>query len=265
MVRNPESSPSRSGNIVAVLFGVLLFSLPGQLVAQMVGPRLASRAELDAMLDSLERVAADPATGKLSQEEARELSNQVSGLAYRLEHGDVWPGDVLSLQVAGHDQWTGEFTVTPKRTIELPEVAPLSLDGLLYSEVEEALTEQFSRYLREPRVRAQVLKRVGILGGVSQPGFYNVPGNMLVSDVLMKAGGPSTNAKVADLKVRRFGDEIAEGRPRIAFQSLSLDQLGVRSGDELFVPTRSDRGFDLGIFGAILGAAGSITLILTRL
>lgn len=217
------------------MFAVALLLAGGsELHAQMVGSRMASRAELNALLDSLQSVAIAERSG----DARRDLQNQISGLAYRLQQGDIWPGDVIDLSVSGEAKWVGQFPVTPSRLLELDDIEPLSLEGVLYSEAEEAITLQLARYLREPRVRVQVLKRIGVLGAVGSPGFYNVAGSSLVSEVLMTAGGPASNADVDRLELRRLGSRIAQGRPKVVWQSLSLDQLGVNSGDEMFLPTR---------------------------
>lgn len=224
------------------------------------GPRMASRAQLEALLDSLQATGATAA----SEHDLRARSDRMAAIRHRLENGDVHPGDVVALAVVGQDQWTDSFTVTPQRNLELPNLnEPVSLEGVLYSEVEETIARELARYLREPRVRADVLKRVAVLGGVGRPGFYHVQGSFLVSDVLMTAGGPAGSAKVKKLRIRRDGERLAEDVPQVAFQNLSLDELGVRSGDEIFVP---QGGFSnkLRLSLGVLGAATSIFFLATR-
>ncbi len=226
---------------------------------QMVGPRLGSRAELTAMLDSLQAAAAGVRDGDRS----REIQNQISGLGYRLREGDVWPGDVVDLVVTNEAKWTRQFTVSPNRKLELDDIEPVDLSSVLYSELEGAIALQLARYLREPRVRARVLKRIGILGQVGSPGFYVVEGTSLVSELVMTAGGPSGNADLDDVEFRRLGNKIELGRPRVAWQSLSIDQLGIHSGDEMFVPARPS---SIGrILLAALGVAVSISFLVIRL
>ncbi len=225
---------------------------------QMVGPRLGSRAELTAMLDSLQAAAAGVRDGDRS----REIQNQISGLGYRLREGDIWSGDVVDLVVANEAKWTQQFTVSPTRTLELDDIEPLDLGGVLYSELEGAISLQLARYLREPRVRARVLKRIGILGEVTDPGFYLVNGTSLVSELVMTAGGPNGSADLDDVEFRRLGNKIELGRPRVAWQSLSIDQLGIHSGDEMFVPAKPS---SIGrILAAALGVAVSLSFIAIR-
>lgn len=258
--RPAAKRPGGTGSI-ALSAGILaLLAIPTDIGAQMVGPHMASRDRLEAMEDSLRVAAASADDG----DRQAELENQLSGLRYRLEQGDIWPGDIVALEVSGEERWTDSFTVTPQRTLELPDIAdPIPLEGVLYSEAEETLARELSRYLREPRLRVHVLKRVAILGQVGSPGFYHLPGSALLSDAVMRAGGPGAEAKLRDVEIRRNGDRVAEGFPQVAFQRLSLDQLGIVSGDEVFVPKKP--GSPWRVFLGVLGGVTSITFLLVRI
>lgn len=254
-------APGRQGSgcrVMVLAFGLLLGG-ELELQAQMVGPRMASRAELNTLLDSLQNVA----ISERDEDARRDFQNRISALAYRLQQGDIWPGDIIDLSVSNEAKWVGQFTVTPGRQLELEDIDALSLDGVLYSEAEESITLQLARYLREPRVRVEVLKRVGVLGSVGSPGFYDVPGSSLVSDVIMLAGGPDPAADVNRVEFRRLGTRIAEGRPNVVWQTLSLDELGVNSGDEMWVPARRTPPFQW-LLGAI-GVTLTLLFLYTRI
>lgn len=223
------------------------------------GPRMASRTQLQAMVDSLEIVAASTE----SRERQRRVTDQIQTIRYRLEQGDVFPGDVVVLEVRDQQQWTDSFTVTPQRTLELPNLnEPVPIAGALYSEVEERIARELGRYLQEPIVSADVMKRVAVLGAVGKPGFYHIEGSALVSEAVMTAGGPAGNAKLRKVRIRRDDERIAEGFPRIAFQNLSLDQLGVRSGDELFVPRGGGSPWRITL--GVLSGISSLIFLVTR-
>jgi len=247
---------------VAIAFCVVLGSLAaGRVEAQMVGPRMGSRAEIQVVLDSLQQFAA---VATVSNDDRTSLQHQIQNVARRIEQGDIWPGDQVMLTVSGEDKWTGQFAVSVNRTIELQDIEAVSVANVLYSELEEKIAQQLSRYVRDPRIRVDVLKRVGVLGEVGQAGFYNVTGAMLISDLIMAAGGPSTNADLNKVVFRRLGQPIESGRPRVVWESQSLDELGLISGDEVFVPTKSSFVL-VRVLGFVLGTAVAITLIATRL
>ena len=238
---------------IAALVGVLA----APLVGQGQGPRQANRAELTAMLDSLEH-----ALPQIDDDNRILAEMSVVALQRRLDEGDVWPGDVVTLRVAGEDRWTADFTVTPTRSIELESIEAVSLANVLHSELEESITLQLAKYLRDPLVQVEVLKRIGILGAVGNPGFFTVTGSILVSEAVMLAGGPGDNSNVDRIEFRRLGQPLPVGT-RVVWESMSLDDLGVRSGDEMFVPTnpRSLGAFLL----AALGLVATITLIAIRI
>lgn len=257
-----RQSSRRPGVLVALVGALTIIGTNGASAqGEMVGLRMASRAELEATLDSLQRVAT---VSTVSDEGRMTLQHQISNLARRLEQGDVWPGDQVVLTVSGEDRWSGTFTVSPDRTIELPAIDPVDVSGVLYSELEEKIARQIGRYVREPRIRVDVLKRIGVLGEVGSPGFHNVPGSMLVSELIMRAGGPTARADLNKVVFRRFGHPIESGRPRVVWESLTLDQLGLISGDEVFVPQKSSFVL-VRVLGFVLGTALTITLIATRI
>lgn len=226
--------------------------------AQLRGSRLATRAQLTSLIDSLQQRL--PTVER--DEDRRFMQEQINLIGQRLRQGDVNAGDVVRLRVEGEDRWTGDFTVSPMGRVELPNVDDLDLTGTLYAEVEESISRQLGRYLREPRIDARVLKRIGIMGAVGNPGFYTVEGDMLVSEAIMTAGGPETQAKVDDVDFRRQGKSLNHP-DQIVWQNLSLDQLGIQSGDEVYVPA-SGRSFPTLILGAI-GSVASLTWILIRI
>ncbi len=239
----------------------LLVSLgtAGLAQAQMVGPREATRSQLEDRLNSMR--------GELEStrdRDARErLRSDIATLEHRLEHGDLYPRDLIVLNVQGEEAWSDTFPVNPQREIELPRLDPIPMDGVLYSEIEPKLQEELGKYLRQPRVRAQALKRVAVLGEVGSPGFYNVPGSMLVSEAIMRAGGPTRNANVEKTQLRSFGTRLAQDRGRnLPAQGVSLDHLGVTSGDEIYVPER--RRFNVRNIAWGLGATATLIGLLTR-
>lgn len=252
--------------MLRIVAGAWLAALVGVLSAadvaraqHIVGPREASRAQLETVLDSLQRELQSARDG----DRRDRLREDVAALEHRLQHGDLYPRDVVVLSVEGQEAWSGEFSVTPQQEIELPRLDPISLDGVLYAELEPHLQEYFGQYLRDPRVRAQALKRVAILGEVGSPGFYNLPGSMLVSEAIMEAGGPSQRANVEKTELRSWGQRLARDRENLPAQGLSLDRLGVSSGDEIFVPEKKD--FSLRNIAWGLGATATVIGLLSRI
>lgn len=280
-----ESRMDRGWGVAAALLALVVTAGPA--LAQ-AGPRMATRSELEARLDSLQRAA----SAERDSDARQDLTIEIGLVASRLRDGDIWPGDVVNLRVADEPRWSNRFTVTPDRRIDLEcptstpgaaagavsgaaavppgatpctggGIAPINMAGVLQSELEAHLRDELSVYLREPEVRAELLRRIGVTGAVGAPGFYVVSGASLVSEVIMQAGGPASNAKVEKAEFRRMGDDIDFGQGQLVFQSHSIDQLGLRSGDEIYVPARGSS------FGAILlgvvGAVGSLAFLISQI
>lgn len=159
----------------------------------------------------------------------------------RLSDGDFQPGDGVALSVDGEQVFTDTFVVKSARDIELPMVGAVSLRGVLYSEIEQHLTQRLSVVLRNPVVHARGLVRIALTGAVPRPGYYLVPGDAPLSETFQVAGGLTPNAKLQDAKVLRGGETVLdESATRAALAAgRTLDQLSLGSGDEVSVPFKT--------------------------
>ncbi len=224
---------------------------------QMIGTHYATRAQLEATGDSLR--ATIEAYGRGSPTAASAEASLVK-LETRLEAGDFHVGDVVLLTVQEDQRWTDTFTVRPNQTIELPDIPAISLYGALYSEGPDRVRAALSEYLRDPEIQMETTKRVAMLGGVGSPGFYYISGPELLSQAIMLAGGPGQNARMDKVELRR-GEEAIARLPSDIVQSMTLDELGVQSGDEIFVPTLEQANLFLRNIALVIGIAASMVAL----
>lgn len=222
----------------------------------------ATRAELQSLRDRLQREAA---SGSAS-DRARKLT-QAAAIEGRLTTGDFQPGDRFTLYVQGQPTLSDTFTVRDAQIVHLPNLADVSLHGVLHSELQTKMSTEISRYIRDATVRAGSLVRLAVLGPVLHPGFYALPADMLVSDAIMHAGGLTSTADVAHAEIKR-GTEVVEPSKELQ-QAMrngqTLDQLSLRDGDELVVAEQKPASAIriLQVVGLVLGVAVS-AVILTR-
>jgi polysaccharide export outer membrane protein len=164
----------------------------------------------------------------------------------RLTEGDFQPGDHILLIVTAESTLTDTFVVDHDRTLALPPpvAKAVSLQGVLRSELESTLTDFISRYVRSPDVRASTLVRLSIQGQVAKAGFYGVPARGLLSDALMAAGGTTHDADMKKIKIERNGETLLKDQAmRVALASnMTLDQLGLRNGDEIVIGKKGGAG-----------------------
>jgi protein involved in polysaccharide export with SLBB domain len=238
---------------------VALAALAMPLHAQEAGGRLDSRAQLEARRDSL----AGLLTGAADDERVRGLEREIAAIETRLRVGDFRAGEVVGLEVRGQPQWTGSFTVQPDQTLVLPGVPPIPMDGVLYAEAHDRIRSGLATVLRDPQLEIVTQMRIGVVGEVASPGYYDVSGSMLLSDVLMLAGGPTKGARTEKVRIRRFGETVMEG-PELTAASLTLDDLGIQPGDAVEVPSKEGqynllRNLSLGV-GIIAGTVALISI-----
>lgn len=243
------------------LFGlVLMLALPLSLEAQTVSssPTDATRAELEASAANLERQAA---TAK-AEDQAR-LAAEAAAIRTRLRDGDFKAGDriVVSVDTAGSFA-ADSFVVRDGPAVELPGMPAISLKGVLHSELSDYLTQQFARYLREPTVKAYALLRVGVFGPVGSPGFYDLPSDVLFSDAIMRAGGPSQTADLNDTVVKRGERKIIDKRDtqKAMVYGYTLSQMNIRDGDAIYVGGGNQRNWTNTLRAVSLGVGLALTI-----
>jgi protein involved in polysaccharide export with SLBB domain len=131
------------------------------------------------------------------------------------------------------------------------------MQGVLRSEVEGHLRSQISAVIRSARVSAVPLLSIGVLGAVTRPGYFWVPVTASVSDAIMVAGGPATDADLKSLVMLRAGKEQwSRATMTAALQRrISLGSLGADDGDVLSLSKAAaplDRNFLMGALGLAL-------------
>lgn len=243
----------------ATAFAAALLVFPATAAAQAGASTaerpLATRAQLRAQVDSLEQHMTT-----VSDERASVVQARIERIRTRLREGDFKTGDLIDLRVRGDADLTDTFSVNRNRQLELGNLPPVDLEGVLYSEVEEVLQEAISQYVREPNVRARPLLRVAVVGGVTNPGYYDLPPTSTLSEALMRAGGPSQQAKLDEIEFRRSGQNILEDREEIErpVETLSLADLGAQRGDQLYVPQGGGQGSVMTVLGVLSGLTGAV-------
>lgn len=233
---------------LALCCGVLVSAAP--LHAQGARQQ-ATRAELEALAGTL--AGRTDSAGRAS----------LATVQTRLRDGDFREGDRIYLRVIEDPALTDSFTVRAGRRLELPNVPSIDLTGVLRSELEGRLRAEIAKVLRSPQVTATSFIRVSILGGVTRPGFYQVPAETPVSQALMLAGGLAPNARVEKSEIRRGTEVVVSNQAtrQLLASGQSLDQANILAGDEIVVGQRG--GGSTALFSAIGALSGVLFIVLT--
>ncbi len=213
--------------------------------------------------DTLEQLATFFENGARSQAYSPVLREKARGEAAivrrRLQQGDFRVGDRVVMVVEGELQLTDTFVVTAGPAIELPVVGAISLRGVLRTELQPYLTQQLSRFVAQPDVRARTYVRLTFAGEILQPGYHMLPIETPLPDAIMSVGGPTTAANLHKLKVRRADGTVLEGKELELALALgeTLDALQLREGDSIEVPRRP-----VFTFGQIISYTAAVTSII---
>jgi protein involved in polysaccharide export with SLBB domain len=239
---------------LAVLSALLMMSAPDA-TAQTLGEsrRQSTREELEKAVKISEQAAVSAPESRLRARHQAEVTQ----LRQRLETGDFAAGDRIFISVYGDSVLSDTFTVRVNRVLRLPGIPDVPLHGVLASELETHLTKSLGVYYKDPRVDATPLVRVSVQGAVGRPGFYVVPIDQALPDLIMAAGGPGGTSDLERATVRRGTETILDRRAmQLALrQGKTVGDVSMREGDEIVVPDRQSR-FSV---QNILGALGALT------
>jgi polysaccharide export outer membrane protein len=163
------------------------------------------------------------------------------------------PGDSIRVQLFGNVNGIYEFEVSRDGILNLPELGPITVAGLPFSEFRKDLNARVEQMLigTQASVTMGELRtiRVFILGDVNRPGSYVVSSLSTISSALYYSGGISEIGSLRGIQLKREGRVAA----RLDLYDLLLqgDTSGdkrLQPGDVIFVPPI---GPTVGISGAV--------------
>lgn len=249
----------RRARLAVALTAILL--LPDAAVAQrsetFVAPDadLATRNQLERLVTHAESLSATPG---LSSSERSQLDSIVQCASHRLRSGDFEGGALVAIWVQDQPALTDTFAIRPGSRLHLPNLDDLDLTGVLRSELSGRIKAHIAQFLRDPVLRVTPLIRLSVLGAVAHPGYYAVSSDLPASELIMRAGGPTPDGDLGKVKLRRGGRELTTAAPigpAIA-TGATIDQLTLRTGDEVVIGERPPRVGALSLLQVVTGLVG---------
>lgn len=155
----------------------------------------------------------------------------------------VGPGDSILLQLYGKESGEFRLSVSREGTISIPNIGPLTVNGLSYSEMKSLIKEQVSS--RMIGVQAAVSMgelrsmQVFVMGEAYKPGAYTVSALTTISQALLVSGGVSDIASLRNIALKRRGKTVTnfDLYDLLIYGDSSNDRL-LQPGDVVFVPSR---------------------------
>ncbi len=170
--------------------------------------------------------------------------------------GDFYPGDAVqvivwqdpnSITASNLDidrlGISDDYIIDRRGYILLPLIGEVRAVGLTKEALADTLSERYRRFISGLYFVCKPLMRLTILGAVNQPGAYLVETTASLWQAISKAGGPKPDADLKRIYLSRSGEKVAENLLEVYEKAYTLQEVGVKSGDQLVIPTV--RGFTL--------------------
>lgn len=222
-----------------------------------------TRSELQDLLGRLGDAAKSPGYSLRMRQRASAEAEFVRG---RLASGDFRVGDRVLVEIqADTSRLSDTLTVREGPVLAVPRLGDVSLKGVLRSELQDYLSTQIARFIRDVTVHASVLVRLTVQGEVVRQGFYTVPAGGSVEDAVMAAGGPTPKANLEGMEIWRDGRVLLRGADlqRAITAGSTLDQLDLRPGDRIVVPARQSNIFSMDAVRTLLVVVPSLLYLFT--
>ncbi len=196
-------------------------------------------------------------------------------------------GDLVQLEISGHQESIDKATVMPDGMIYYDLAGGLHAKGLTLKELQAKLEKKLKQYYQKPLVSATLLevnsRRVWVLGNVAEPGLYPMNRQMSLLDAISSGGGiltsraSGTTIQMADLShsfLVRDGEMLPVDFEALVLQGDLSQNVILQSNDYIYLPSVTNQevfvlgavrnpkaiGFkeNLGLVGAIAEVAGPL-------
>jgi protein involved in polysaccharide export with SLBB domain len=153
----------------------------------------------------------------------------------------IGPGDELRIRVWGQVNFQSNLQVDRAGEVYLPQVGPVHVAGMPFSELDVHLRQAIGRVYRNFDLTADVGQiraiQVYVAGQARRPGVYTVSSLSTLVDTLFASGGPSIQGSMRHIQLRRGSETVTD------FDLYNLLVRGDKSkdvkllpGDVIFIP-----------------------------
>ncbi|MGB5621478.1 MAG: SLBB domain-containing protein [Gammaproteobacteria bacterium] len=165
----------------------------------------------------------------------------------------VGPGDVVSVQLFGNVNAQYELPVTRDGTVNFPEIGPIAVAGLEFTEMKEVIEARIAEQMIGVRSSITMGElrsiRVFVLGDVNRPGSYTISSLSTVTNALFVGGGVAEGGSLRNIQVKRGGKTVRRiDGYQFLLQGDTSDDIRLQPGDVIFVPP----------VGPTVGVAGEV-------
>ena len=171
------------------------------------------------------------------------------------------PGDGIKL-ILYHvsESISGEYYIQEDGFISLPFLGKIKASNRNIDSLKSEIYIGYNNLYKNPELSILPIIRINIFGEVRNPGFYYVTGIDRLSDILAKAGGTTSDADLGDININRKNKEIQINGEKAIQDGSKLDDIGLQSGDQIFVSRKWFSGATETVILSSLGIVASIII-----
>jgi protein involved in polysaccharide export with SLBB domain len=173
------------------------------------------------------------------------------------------PGDGIRL-ILYHvaDSISGDYYIQEDGFVSLPFLGKIKAAERNIDSLKSEINSKYNELYRSPELTIMPIIRINVFGEVRIPGFYYVTGIDKLSDVIAKAGGTTPDADLGDIDITRHNTKIEINGEKAIQNGSKLDDIGLQSGDQIFVTRKWFSGTTQTV---ILSSMGIITSIIVAI
>jgi protein involved in polysaccharide export with SLBB domain len=181
------------------------------------------------------------------------------------ENKDFVEGNALEISVFPDTTsfLTNIYPIDGNGNIFLPILGKVKVTTMNKNNFRNYLIENYMEYLKFPNIQVRPLIRVSVLGGVQRPGLYYVDPSLSFWHVLQIAGGTIDEDGIKKMKWERNKQAINDNLIPLLQSGQSLEQIGFKSGDQVWIPTPNKPTFwdKIGRFSTVVSLGLSVYTI----
>jgi polysaccharide biosynthesis/export protein len=146
----------------------------------------------------------------------------------------IGPGDTVNILFFGKKSINFSQQVTRDGNLEIPDLGPVSVVGLTFSELKVNINERISNQMIGVKVSISLGElrsiRIFVLGDVEKPGSYTVNSLSTLTNAIFSSGGVTRIGTLRDIQLKRNGKIISH------FDLYDLLLRGDTSSDRRLLP-----------------------------
>ncbi len=180
-------------------------------------------------------------------------------------YGQLKPGDGVRITFLDiTDDISGDYYIQPDGMLQLPFVGIINTNNKDFYRIKTEVIERYDSLYRNPELTVLSLFRINIHGEVGKPGYYYVTEEETITGILALAGGATSDSNLDNVYIIRGNREIELDMQTIIQEGNTASDLGLKSGDQIFVPRSfwADPGRFTWIFSMIAVVITAIALFI---